>query len=270
MSEYTTINGVRSALRDDIWLEVQKKAYGPQVAKNEKMQNWPSELFDCRRKVYYNWIGAPRNGAIPYENLRAMDYGSALHPYFGKLWTRAGFYLNEECHCSNKSLNVSFRPDFVGKIRNKQMAELFWMKKGQLFVIDFKTISNRQYEFVDRKTVPPTPGLPKWEDEMQLQFYMGEIREFLGKDVCPCGFLQYFSKDWSREFWNGKWKQKSNYESDSALFQFPASDKKYQIGKKYFSEIDTCVKKHKAPDRAGTDMAKYPCGWCDFSRHCWR
>jgi hypothetical protein len=255
---YTVINGVRCALRDDIWQAIQKKAYGEQVTKNDKMYNYPSELFDCRRKVYYSWIGAPRNG-MSYEVQRIMDIGTLLHPYLGRLWSRAGFFYNEECHCSNKEHMVSFRPDFIGKIRNKMMAQLFWAKKGQLFVIDFKTTSNRAYEFVDRHTVPPTPGMPKWEDEMQLQFYMGEINEYLGKNACPFGFLQYMSRDWARKFWNGKWKENSHYSSDNALFQIPASKIKYEKGIKYFSEIDVCVKKHNI----------YPCTGCDFSNHCW-
>jgi len=267
MPDYTNINGVRCVLRDDIWQAIQKRGYGEPVARNEKLSNYPSELFDCKRKVYYSWLNAPRNG-IPYEVLRTMDMGTLLHPYFGRLWTRAGFFHNEECHCSNKKLNASFRPDFIGNIRNSSMAQLFGMKKGQLFVIDFKTTSNRAYEFVDRKT--GTPGLPRPDDEMQLQFYMGEVREFLGEDACPCGFLQYFSRDWARLFWNGKWKQSSQYNSDCALFQIPASKKKYQGCIEYFSDIDKYLKKNKLPAREGEEKAKYPCSGCDFSDHCWR
>ncbi len=263
--DFGSRNGVKCALRDDIWEYVQKRAYGHQIAKNEKLNNWPSELFDCKRKVYYSWIGAPRNG-ISYEGQRIMDMGTLLHPYFGRIWTRAGFFYNEECHCSNKAFNVSFRPDFIGKVGSKILAQLFWMKKGQLFVIDFKTIGNRAYEYKDRKT--GTPGLPKPEDEMQLQFYMGEIREYLGKEKCPCGFLQYFSRDWAKSIWNGRWKEASQYMSDNALFQIPASDEKYRLGIEYFSDIDRCVKKRKLPEREG-QKGRYPCGYCDFSEHCW-
>jgi hypothetical protein len=265
MPEYNKINGVKCVLRDDIWKIVQKRAYGEQIAKNEKLSNWPSELFDCKRKVYYSWLNAPRNG-MPLEVVRIMDMGTLLHPYFGKLWSRAGFFSNEECHCSNKILNASFRPDFVGKIRNRAMAKLFNMRIGQLFVIDFKTISNRAYEFKDKTG---QPGLPKLEDEGQLQFYMGEIRQFLGEDACPCGFLQYFSRDWARTFWNGRWKQPSQYLSDCAVFQIPASKKRYEECVGFFSEVEGFIKKGKVPAREGEEQGKYPCSGCDFSKHCW-
>jgi|GEM_PF-4433554 len=263
--QFQEANGVRFLLRDDIWEFVEKRAYGKQVMQDDKLSNYPSELFSCKRKVFYRWIGI-KTDERNFPGERIMDMGTLLHPYFGRIWSRAGFFLNEECHAATRNGNISFRPDYVGLIRTSRMAKLFHMKIGQIFVIDFKTISNRSYEY----SKDGVTGIPKLDDEMQLQFYIGEIQKYVGKDMCPFGFLQYFSRDWAREFWNGKWYQKSLWNNDVALFQIPADSKKYKMGIKYFEEIQKAVEKKKIPKREGQNPEKYPCAYCEFSNYCWR
>lgn len=267
--KFGNFNGVKCAIRDDIWEAVEGKATGKQVMSDDKLSNYPSEIGDCKRKIYYRWTGAKKDGRRDFAGQRVMMIGTLLHPFFGQMWSRAGFFLNEECHASNSKINASFRPDFIGIIRTPKMAKLFDMEVGELFVIDFKTTSNRSYEYYDRGT--KTPGIPKESDELQLQFYVGEVQKYLKDDkLCRYGFLQYFSRDWSQKFWNGRWKQNSQFKHDVALFQIPADPLKYQMGVNYFKEVQKLVDAKKVPKKEGAGKDNYPCSYCDYCSLCWK
>lgn len=253
--------------------------------------NSPSQVFKCKRSLFYARTEAEGDGTIDARLQRIFDNGTHVHLRLQEYLKKEGTLVYDECPCIDEEANIQGHTDGILKITDQEYA-----------ILEIKSMNSHQFAKLKE---------PKEEHIAQatIYCYCTECRRLELQEMTPQEF-HHKSYDKRKAFYESRYqhlvggkkytreeKIAKNVEENMMLDEV-LYDIKRPINKVYFlyenkdtqdikefvveydddlmsdildfyEEINDYVDSNTVPPREGTSKNCPTCKFCNFRNYCW-
>lgn len=251
--------------------------------------NSPSQVFKCKRALYYGRTGAESDGFIDARLQRIFDNGTAMHIRIQNYLKKEGMLVMDECPCIDAEANIQGHTDGILKITEQEYA-----------ILELKSINSGSYSKLKK---------PKDEHIAQAMIYMyctecrrQTLREMTDKEYYDTTPRRSFYESRFQHLKGGKKHTREekiehnieiNMELDDLLrtikrpinkIYFLYENKDTQDIKEFvveydddlmcdildfYDEVNYYVENKIVPPREGTSKSCEVCRWCSYKGECY-
>lgn len=253
--------------------------------------NSPSQVFKCKRALFYSRTEAECDGTIDARLQRIFDNGTHVHLRLQEYLKKEGTLIYDEVPCIDEEANIQGHTDGILKITDQEYA-----------ILEIKSMNSHQFAKLKE---------PKEEHIAQatIYCYCTECRRLELQEMTPQEF-HHKSREERQKFYESRYqhlvggkkytreeKIAKNVEENMMLDEV-LYDIKRPINKVYFlyenkdtqeikefvveydddlmsdildfyDEVNYYVRAFVLPPREGTSKSCNECRWCSYRNHCW-